>query len=83
MACNPKWAKSDEENTMLFAEHLAKIFTPNDIERDPEVEEQLTYIPVDTPEIKEIAIKEVEKEINLLNLRKSQGIERITPKMIK
>jgi hypothetical protein len=83
MASNPKWARSDEEKSTLIAEHLAKVFTPNDIKTDPEVEEQLTYIPVDTPEIKKIAIKEVQKEINLLNLCKAPGIHRITPEMIK
>jgi hypothetical protein len=52
MAPNPKWARSYEEKTTPFAEDLAKVFTPNDMETDPEVEEQLTYIPADTPEIK-------------------------------
>jgi hypothetical protein len=52
MASNPKWPRSDEEKTTLFAEHLGKVFTPNDIETDSEVEEQLAYIPLDTPEIK-------------------------------
>jgi hypothetical protein len=52
MAPNPKWDRSDEEKSTLFAEHLAKVFTPNDIETDPEIEEQLTDILVDTPKIK-------------------------------
>jgi hypothetical protein len=76
-------ARSDEEKTMLFAEHLAKVFTPNDTETDPEVEEQLLHIPVNIPEIKKITTKEVQTEINRLNLRKAPGIDRITPKMIK
>jgi hypothetical protein len=61
MASNPKWTRSDEEKATLFAEHLAKVFTPNDTETDPEVEEHLAHVPVDTPEIKKITIKEVHK----------------------
>jgi hypothetical protein len=67
---------------MLFAEYLAKVFTPNDTEIDPEVEEQLLYIPVNIPEIKKITTKEVQIEINQLNLCKAPGIDRTTPKMI-
>jgi hypothetical protein len=38
---------------------------------------------VDMLGIKKITITEVQKEINLLNLRKAPGIDRIIPKMIK
>jgi hypothetical protein len=76
-------ARRDEDKSMLFAEHLAKVFTPKDDVTNPEVEEQLLNIPVDTPEIKKITTKEVQKEINLLNLCKAPGIDRVTPKMIK
>jgi hypothetical protein len=83
MASTPKWARSDKEKTKLFAEYLAKVFTPNDTETDPEVEEHLAHVPADTPEIKKITIQEVQKEIRLLKLRKAPGIGRIAPKMIK
>jgi hypothetical protein len=52
MASTPKWARSDEEKSTLFAEHLAKVFTLNDTETDPEVEEHLAHVPADMPEIK-------------------------------
>jgi hypothetical protein len=52
MASTPKWARSDEEKSMGFAEHPAKVFTPNDTQTDPEVEEHLTHVPADTPEMK-------------------------------
>jgi hypothetical protein len=82
MASTPKWARSDEEKSTLFAERLAKVFTP-DTETDPEVEEYLAHVPADTPEIKKITIQDMQKEIRLLKLRKAPGIDRITPKMIK
>jgi hypothetical protein len=68
MASTPKWTRSDEEKSTLFAEHLAKVFTPNNTEMDPEVEEHLAHVPADTPEIKKITIQEVQKEISLLKL---------------
>jgi hypothetical protein len=83
MAPNYNWPRSDEEKSTLFAQHLAKVFTPNDTETDPEIEEQLTYIPVDTPVKKKITTKEVQKEINRVNLRKAPGIDKITPQIIK
>ena len=67
---------------MLFAQHLAKVFTPNNTEIDPEVEEQLSNIPANIPGIKKVT-REVQKEINHLKLRKAPGTDQITHKMIK
>jgi hypothetical protein len=52
MASTPKWARSDDEKSTLFAENLDKVFTPNDTETDPEVEQYLANVPAETPEIK-------------------------------
>ena len=42
---NPQWARSDEENAMVFAEHLSKVFTPLNDETTDEIEVQLTNLP--------------------------------------
>jgi hypothetical protein len=62
MASTPKWARSDEEKTTIFAEYLAEVFTPNDTETDPEVEEHLAHVPADTPEIKKSSYRKCKKK---------------------
>jgi hypothetical protein len=47
---------------MLFAKHLAKVFTPNDTETDPEVKEELLHILGNISEIKKITTKKYKQK---------------------
>lgn len=42
----PQWARSDEVKSMVFAVHLAKVFTPINNDIDNDIEEQLSNIPI-------------------------------------
>lgn len=83
LSSSSPWARSDNEKTTVFANHLAKTFTPNDDNTDVEIERDLDHIPGNVPPIKPATPKETQKEINRLNPKKAPGMDQITPMMVK
>lgn len=75
------WARNSKEKATTFADHLADIFKPNDIETDvplenPENEDELPILPVSP--------KEVAKEIKInLKSNKAPGFDLITGEILK
>jgi hypothetical protein len=82
MVPQPVWARSDEEKALMFAEHLATVYTPYDDLNDNEKERQLPENSSIMPEIKYLTVKEVQNEIACLNPRKARGIDVVTPIML-
>jgi hypothetical protein len=75
------WARTDKDKAELFAAHLSKVFTLNDIQTDYKIEEAITTLPQNILTNKILTPKEVKEEIGFLNLKKAPGIDKITPKM--
>ena len=75
-----RWIRSDKEKAELFAEHLASVFQPHNIQSDmePRAEyQQDQHFKLFSP--KEIA-EEIDKNINP---KKSPGIDKISPGLLK
>jgi hypothetical protein len=73
-------ACSDKEKAKRFTAHLANVFTPNENHPDQEIEEELSQniLP-----IKILSPNEIREETGFLNIKKSTGINKITPKRMK
>lgn len=82
-SCNDRWAKSDSEKAILFAEHLVSVFKPLDNEADAEIEQSINTPPIVHTPIKPLTPKEIAKEIKLLNPKKAPGADLLTAKMLK
>lgn len=74
------WARKNSEKAELFAEHLASVFQPNDIESTFDV----TYEYQPNVPFKLITPIEVAQEIdNNINPKKAPGIDEISPGLLK
>lgn len=73
------WARSDKEKAKVFADHLEKVFQPNEAESDivpaPERMEGST--------IKQFTPREIKNIINKLKTRKAPGLDSITAKILQ
>lgn len=75
-----KWIRNDKEKVEVFAEHLASVFQPHDIQSDlvPNKEYQ------ENQQIKLFTPLEIAKEIDEnINPKKSPGIDEISPSLLK
>ena len=79
---NNTWARSPKEKTVLFANHLERIFQP--LPRQSEEENATRSYREDELPIKSVTLKELKAEIKLnLNNKKTPGYELITGIIIK
>lgn len=77
---NGKWAKSEEEKAIRFAEHLEQIFQPN----ESCYEETLIIDTVqDNEDIKQTTTRELMREIKNIKLKKAPGFDLITGEILK
>jgi len=53
------WAKSDSEKVVLFANHLAEVFTPHDNTMDPEVEGELATHTQHSEKLQDFTLSEL------------------------
>ena len=70
---NNQWARSNQENTDCFANHLEQIFSDEE-NRNNKLEAKLS---IEDKDIKYTTIKEVYNEIRALNPKKSPGYDLI------
>lgn len=80
------WAKSNEEKTEVFAEHLSSTFKPNPREANSNEENIINYLssPLQlSPPPKYVHVSEVANEIKYLNCRKAPGYDLITATVLK
>lgn len=77
------WARSEIEKAEVFAQHLAEVFTPHNVEPNEEIEEYLDAPLQLSPPIRAFSPGEIKKEIKLLNNRKAPGFDLITAKILK
>lgn len=73
------WARQDKEKAELFAQHLATVFLPHDIQSNVNITP--TYQP--NQEFKRITPMEIAQEIDKLNSKKAPGIDEISPGLFK
>lgn len=75
---NGEWARTNEEKSKAFADHLTEVFTPYNFK---------TTLPVAVPSSETLYISftlnEILNEIKSLNNRKSPGVDQITGQMMK
>jgi hypothetical protein len=78
------WAKSDSEKVELFANHIAKVFTPHDNTLDPEVKRELvTHIPNIRKNLPAFTLSELKQVIKQLNPHKAPGFDLIAAYMLQ
>jgi hypothetical protein len=77
------WARNNQEKADLFAEHLADVFTPNDATIDQEISDFLANNLEMEESFRLLMPKQIKKEISYLTIRKSPGIDQISPTMLK
>ena len=80
------WAKSDADKSLLFAEHLHRVFTPNPASGSTKINvvmEALSAPNQQSPPIKKFSVKEVTSTIKKLSLNKAPGYDLITTKVMK
>src|SRR6266576_7305159 len=77
---NGQWVRKDQEKAELFAQHLASVFTPNNIQSDINPVINLRpnrFIKLFTP-------MEIAREIDTnINPKKASGIDNISPAVLK
>lgn len=74
------WARSDKEKADVFADHLAEIFTPNDINSDFTIGRLENNFDTN---INPITKNEIIHEIKKLKLNKAPGFDLITADILK
>jgi len=67
----------------LFAEHLADVFTSNNATIDQEISDFLANYLETEESNRLLTPKQIKKEISYLTIRKSPGINQVSPKMLK
>ena len=67
----------------MFVKHLAQVFTPNTNVHDDDVEAQSSIVPNIMTKITLFSPKEVQQDINNLNIRKASRFDSMTPIMLK
>lgn len=81
------WARSDDEKAETFALFLKNVFTPNEVDADPEWEAEIKkYIASDhqmSPPIKLVTPAEVQRTIRRLESNKAPGFDLITANVLK
>ncbi len=77
---NGQWIRKDQEKAELFAQHLASVFTPNDIQSD--INPVINLRP--NGFIKLFMPMEIAREIDTnINPKKAPGIDNILPAVLK
>src|SRR6266576_3363435 len=77
---NGHWVHKDQDKAELFAQHLASVFTSNDIQSD--IEPVVTLQP--NEQTKLFTSMEIANEIDTkINSKKSPGIDEISPVVLK
>lgn len=76
------WAKSDKEKAELFAYHLSGVFKPHEYTIDDPAPEILILPEVPPTLIPRVTPKDIKSQIQRLNLKKSPGLDQITPRML-
>lgn len=79
LCVDSKWYKEDTEKVELFASHLERTFTPNDIPTSAD----LTLTNLQAKRISPFSPKEVASEIDRLNVRKAPGADQISGSILK
>jgi hypothetical protein len=74
------WARRDEEKAELFAQHLATVFQPNEVQID-DVNTLRDKLPEE--KIKLVTPAEVKREITNMKVKKAPGINKITSNILK
>lgn len=74
-----RWVRQDKEKAELFAQHLANVFQPHNIQSDIDV----TPIYLPNRYLKKITSMEIAQEIDRLNPKKAPGIDEIAPGLYK
>jgi len=77
------WARSNQEKFDLFAEHLADVLTPNDATIDQDISDFLANNLATEENIRLLTPKQIKKEISSQTIRKSPGIDQVSPTMLK
>jgi hypothetical protein len=78
-----RWAQSDKEKAVVFANHLVGVFQPHEEETDEELPEYLQPPAQPATPINPVSPKEIKVEIGCLHLKKVSGMDLITPTMLK
>ena len=80
-------SKSDQDKANLFAKYLSEVFTPHSTIQhnvhNLKVEQDLSIIIQVHGHLTLFTAKEIIDEINKLNQKNTQGIKRITARMLK